>query len=197
MFRFENNAEVMNMTNLNQWFEKGMTYQQYVDRMTVNKEEMLSIYNRFNLHPEHVEALKNLKDKDLRVIALTEDWCGDAMLNNPILMKITETAGIEVRYLLRDQNLELMDQYLTNGISRSIPIYIFLDKEGNEYTIWGPRAAEVQLFVAEERAQLPETEAPDFAEKQKQMYKKMKQRFLENEQVWSQVADSIIGKINK
>ena len=69
-------------------------------------------------------------------------------------MKIAETANIEVRFLLRDQNLELMDQYLTNGKSRSIPIYIFIDKDGKEVAVWGPRAPEVQAFVERERATL-------------------------------------------
>lgn len=117
------------------------------------------------------------------------------MLNNPIFMKIAETAGVEVRFLLRDQNLELMDQYLTNGTSRSIPIYIFIDEKGNEYAVWGPRAPEVQEYVERERAKLPNKEAPEFSEKQKEMYKAMKKYFLEDEQVWKQVATSIIGKI--
>lgn len=183
------------MATLIQWYEKGMTYRQYIDQMTVNKEEMLSIYERFQLSPGNVETLKNLKGKNLRAIVITEDWCGDAMLNNPIFMKIAETAGVEVRFLLRDQNLELMDQYLTNGTSRSIPIYIFIDEKGNEYAVWGTRAPEVQEYVERERAKLPNKEAPEFSEKQKEMYKTMKKHFLEDEQVWKQVATSIIGKI--
>lgn len=185
------------MTTLNEWFEKGMTFDSYVDEMTTNKENMLSIYNRFQLNNEQLEMINPLQSRKLRVIAITEDWCGDAMLNNPVLMKIAESAGIEVRYLLRDQNLELMDQYLTNGTSRSIPIYIFLDEEGNEYAVWGPRAREVQQFVDDERAKLPEKEAPDFTEKQKEMYKNMKTFFLEDQRVWQQVANSIIEKITK
>ena len=49
--------------------------------------------------------------------------------------------------LLRDQNLELMDQYLTNGTSRAIPIFVFIDQNGNERAVWGPRAETVQHFV--------------------------------------------------
>lgn len=185
------------MKTLNEWFEKGMDYRAYVDQMTTNQENMLSIYNRFQLNKEQIETMNQLQSRKLRAIAITEDWCGDAMLNNPVLMKIAEAAGIEVRYLLRDQNLELMDQYLTNGTSRSIPIYIFLDEEGNEFAVWGPRAPEVQQFVDDERAKLPEKEAFDFTEKQKEMYKKMITFFLEYQQVWKEVADSIIEKISK
>lgn len=182
---------------LNDWFEKGMTYEAYVDQMTVNKDAMRTIAGKIQLSEHNKNKLTKLKDIQLRAIALTEDWCGDAMVNNPILMKIADAANIEVRFLLRDQNLELMDQYLTNGKSRSIPIYIFLDKEGNEYAVWGPRAPEVQQFVDEERAKLPPKEAPDFEEKQKQMFRNMKKKFLEDEQVWKQIENSIVDRIVK
>lgn len=182
---------------LNDWFEKAMSYNDYVEQMTRNKEKMLSIYERFELKAEHVGKLEGLRNRKLRAIALTEDWCGDAMVNNPILMKIAEVAGIEVRYLLRDQNLELMDQYLTNGTSRSIPIYIFIDEAGNEVAVWGPRAPEVQAFVDEERAALLDKDAPDFADKQKDMYRKMTKRFLEDDELWERIADSIVERLVK
>ncbi|MCU9594254.1 thioredoxin family protein [Caldibacillus thermolactis] len=181
--------------HLHGWFEKAMSYNEYVDQMTRNKEKMLSIYERFHLKDDHVKKLGELQEKNLRVIALTEDWCGDAMVNNPILMKIAETANIEVRFLLRDQNLELMDQYLTNGKSRSIPIYIFIDKDGKEVAVWGPRAPEVQAFVERERAALPDKDAPEFADKQKEMYRKMSMRFLEDEELWEKIAASIVERI--
>ncbi len=185
------------MKNLNQWYEKGMDYNEYTGQMKRNKEEMLSIYGQFQLDRKQKDALQAVKEKNLRVIALTEDWCGDAMLNNPILMKIAEETRMNVRFLLRDENLELMDQYLTNGKSRSIPIYIFIDRQGNEYAVWGPRAPEVQQSVDEERAKLPDLGAPDFKEKQIEMYRSMKKWFLEDRNVWKQVADSIIERICK
>src|SRR6184192_148124 len=101
--------------NLNDWFQKGLTPDEYITLMTRNKDEMLSIYERFALTVEDKERLEAIKPKKLRAIAISEDWCGDALLNNPVLLRIAEAADIEVRFLLRDQNLELIDQYLTNG----------------------------------------------------------------------------------
>lgn len=181
---------------LNGWFEKALSYTEYVEQMTRNKENMLSIYERFELKDVNVRKLETLRGRNLRAIALTEDWCGDAMVNNPILMKIADAAGIEVRFLLRDQNLELMDQYLTNGTSRSIPIYIFIDEAGNEVAVWGPRAPEVQAYVDAERAALPDKDAPDFAEKQKEMYRNMSKRFLEDKELWEKIEESIISRLN-
>lgn len=182
--------------NLNQWYEKGMTYQDYVESMNVNKEKMLSIYDRFQFSQDEKTELTKLGDLNhLRVIALTEDWCGDAMLNNPILMKIAEALNFEVRFLLRDKNLELMDQYLTNGKSRSIPIYIFISQEGQEVAVWGPRAQEIQQFVMEERSKLPAQDSPEFQEKQKEIYKGINEKFLNDENFWHIVAESILTKI--
>ncbi|GER67994.1 hypothetical protein BpJC7_19880 [Weizmannia acidilactici] len=78
-----------------------------------------------------------LKSRSLRSLVLTEDWCGDAMLNIPILLKSAEVAGICVKMVYHDD--ELMDQYLTNG-SRPIPFFIFLNERGEEAAVWIPRS---------------------------------------------------------
>ena len=125
-------------------------------------------------------------------MCLTEDWCGDAMLNNPVLLRIAEAANMEVRFVLRDQNLELMDQYLTNGTSRAIPIFIFIDQEGNEVGVWGPRAPEIQALVEKGRAELPDKDAPDFQEKQLAFYKSLGTTYQTDPSTWQTVANSII-----
>ena len=40
--------------------------------------------------------------------------------------------GIEMRVFLRDKNPDLMDQYLNQGIYRSIPVFAFFDEQMNE-----------------------------------------------------------------
>jgi hypothetical protein len=191
MFIIKENGRSGEKMNLNEWFQKAMTADEYINSMTRNKEEMLSIYERFTLENEDKGRLELVKSQKLRVIALSEDWCGDALLNNPILLRIAEASGIEVRFLLRDQNLELMDQYLTNGTSRAIPIYIFMDQEGNEVGVWGPRAPEIQALVEKERAALPEKDSADFEEKQMEMYKRLMESYQQDASIWQIVATSI------
>lgn len=116
------------MTTLNEWFEKGIPAQEFVSSMKVHKENLQSIQQGFSTSAEDQDFFDALKKKELRVIVITEDWCGDAMMNIPILLNIAEAANIETRMILRDQNLELMDKYLTNGTARSIPIFIFIDR---------------------------------------------------------------------
>lgn len=180
---------------LNDWYEKAMAAQTYIDGMTKNKEQLLSIYERFQVNADDEAKFEQLKAKNLRVIVLTEDWCGDAMVNVPILLRICEKAGIEARMLLRDQNLELMDQYLTNGTARAIPIFIFIDEAGNEVAVWGPRAPEAQQLVDEARAKLPDEDAPDFKEKQIAMYKSFNETFTQDEQLWDRIYESIMDRL--
>jgi len=182
--------------NLNDWFAKGLTADEYFSTMSVNKEGMERILEHFSLLDEEVELLKMYKNKGLKAIALTEDWCGDAMLNNPILLKIAEEIGMEVRFLLRDQNLELMDQYLTNGTSRAIPIYVFLNENGEEHAVWGPRAKRIQEIVDEERSKQPSQDEMNFKEIQAEMYKRLMTSYQEDSTLWHIVAESIIERLN-
>jgi hypothetical protein len=89
---------------------------------------------------------------------IAEDWCGDASSTIPIVAKlVAQVPGLELRVLLRDQNPELMNRYLTNG-SRSIPIVIALDEEFREVGHWGPRPRELQAWVMANRATIPKAE---------------------------------------
>ncbi|MGG0717926.1 thioredoxin family protein [Robertmurraya massiliosenegalensis] len=181
--------------NLLDWFEKGLTYEEYKGQMKVNLDEMSTVYEQFELQAEAKTELQSLKGVASKVIVLTEDWCGDALMNNPILMKMAEELDLDVRFVLRDSNLELMDQYLTNGTARSIPIFIFIDDEGNEKAVWGPRAPEAQNFVDGLREKLPSKDAEDFQDKQKEMFKLVKQTYLKDQTLWQAVANSIILKL--
>lgn len=75
-------------------------------------------------------------------LVITEGWCGDASQIVPLFPKLAElNSNIEVRFLLRDEHLPLMDQYLQNGKSRSIPKLVVANKQGEELFNWGPRPA--------------------------------------------------------
>jgi hypothetical protein len=86
-------------------------------------------------------------------LIITEGWCGDSAQNVPVIEKIAGTsANIETRYVLRDENPELMDAYLTNN-ARSIPKLIAIDAETfEEIGTWGPRPRPATEYFYEQRA---------------------------------------------
>ena len=180
---------------LNKWFEKGQTFEQYRTSMEVNQAEVTAVYEQVQLNDEDQRFLTDLRQRNWRGIVLTADWCGDAALNVPIIQRMAEGSDIELRFLIRDENLELMNQYLTNGTSRSIPIFIFIDKEGNEVRVWGPRADEIQQLVTSLRNNLPESNSPDFEEKQTNMYREFKQKITTDPNMWRTVIDSVKVKL--
>ncbi|UFT98190.1 thioredoxin family protein [Radiobacillus kanasensis] len=176
--------------SLDQWFVKGKNPDDFIESMETHKENLLKVYDEFEI-PADASFFEELKQRQLKVIVLTEDWCGDAMMNVPILLRIAEKSDMEVRILERDQNLELMDQYLTNGKSRSIPIFIFIDGSGDEVAKWGPRAPKIQTFVDEATSKLPEKEAKDFKEKQQEMFTFITKAYHDNKDFWAEVYRSL------
>ncbi len=79
----------------------------------------------------------------LRILVITEPWCGDSLTALPRLIKFFENNSAEFRIALRDQNPELMNKFLTDG-KKAIPIFIILDGEGNFLMRFTPEAQRVQ-----------------------------------------------------
>jgi hypothetical protein len=113
-------------------FAQGMTVQQYLDQMGTNKDTFVKFLGEIKVKPEDKKALESL-GKKLKCMVITEDWCGDALYNVPVLLKLIEgNPNIETRVFLRDKNPDLMDQYLNKGMFRSIPVFAFFDENMGE-----------------------------------------------------------------
>ena len=159
---------------MKEYIERSMIYAEYIkliddlllDNKTTgtNQSEAMVGYGKLNRQRMHrlektVVINDSLKAKTKAVrskwiwLIITEGWCGDSAQNIPVIEKIAaENPNIETRYILRDENLELMDAYLTNG-ARSIPKLIALDAETlEELGTWGPRPQPAMDFYAEMRA---------------------------------------------
>ena len=81
---------------------------------------------------------------------MAEGWCGDVAQNLPVIAKISGiTENIELKILLREENPEVMDAYLTNG-GKAVPKLICLTADTmREKGTWGPRPEPVQKMVLE------------------------------------------------
>ncbi len=95
----------------------------------------------------------NEVDREITWLVLTESWCGDASPALPVMNKIaTLNPNIKLKLILRDENVELMNRFLTNE-SMSIPKLIALDDEtGKVINSWGPRSkAATELVESQKR----------------------------------------------
>jgi hypothetical protein len=137
-------------------WDKALTFEAFLGASTKHKGLWEGIYGIARIPAWAAAAVPAGVERKLLVIA--EDWCGDASSTIPIVAKLAATVpGLELRVILRDENPEVMDRYLTNG-SRSIPIVIALDEEYHELGHWGPRPRELQAWVTEHRLTVPKAE---------------------------------------
>jgi hypothetical protein len=92
-------------------------------------------------------------------MVLTEPWCGDSAFLLPVIAEAAAlNDAVSLRILLRDDHLDVMDQYLTDG-SRSIPKLVVLSNDGTERCTWGPRPDGAQQRFEELRGQYDDKEA--------------------------------------
>jgi hypothetical protein len=177
------------------YFTEGMNYAEYKDlinelladekttgedqseellEMTrLNIGRMMRIDKTINMQAASKEAAAAIKKPQVWLI-LTEAWCGDAAQTIGVMRAFAKLNSlIEMRFLLRDEHPELMDQYLTDGKNRSIPKLIAVDKAtGEELFNWGPRPASLQKQFKD--MQSSGVEAEDSEETIHQWYNKDK-----------------------
>lgn len=157
-----------------------------------NQSQELTDYTKINVQRMNRWDKTAVINEDLRIITqnlegkwlwlvLTEGWCGDAAQNIPIIVKIAElNSNIELKFLLRDENLDLMNQYLTNG-GKAIPKLIILKQNSlEEINTWGPRPKVIQDWVVAERKK-PNFDYKFITETVHKWYAKNKAQDIQNE----------------
>jgi hypothetical protein len=116
----------------------------------LNIQRMNRIEKTTILNDELKHALDSLKELQNWVV-ITEAWCGDAANIVPVLFRISEyTDKINYKLVLRDDNPQIMNEYLTND-TKSIPMLIVLDCNYNELAVWGPRPEPLQKYILVEK----------------------------------------------
>jgi Thioredoxin len=153
------------MTVRRERFEQGMTYDEFKAQMTRNRERLEANEHQLEIEPSDLAPFRALS-RPLNVLVLAEDWCPDVIENLPVLGRLaTESGALNVRVFLRDQHLDLMDQYLNQGKFRSIPTMVFFDDQFNEVGRFMERPESVTRRLAEGRraiyAQHPELGSPE------------------------------------
>ncbi|WNW00880.1 thioredoxin family protein [Tenacibaculum sp. HL-MS23] len=117
----------------------------------LNDKRMKRLDKTIKISENTAAKLKEIKEPQTWLV-LTEGWCGDAAQNLPVINKIAEeNSNIQLKLVLRDENLELMDEFLTNG-GRSIPKLIALNKNNEVIDTWGPRPVIATKMVADYKA---------------------------------------------
>jgi len=124
-------------------FEQGMSYEAYKAQMTRNQDRFEENEQTAAFTDHDLQFFQQLP-QPLNALVITEDWCGDAIANVPVLGRLAQESGkLNLRVFLRDQNPDIMDQYLNEGVHRSIPVFVFFDQDFRELGHWIERPAAV------------------------------------------------------
>lgn len=131
-------------------FGKGKTFQEYLASGIRNRNLFEDNYNGLTISAEQERALKELAarpDGPHHVVVIGEDWCPDVYRGAGVAQRIAEAMGIELRYFERDQNKDMIAEYLKNGEFESIPVFVFYDREHREvaHFIERPKLANEQI----------------------------------------------------
>lgn len=140
-----------------------------VNYTKMNAQRMKRLDNQVHLSDDLTTALQQV-DKEWIWLVLTEGWCGDAAQNVPVIAKMADqNENIDLKLILRDQHLDIMDEYLTNG-GRAIPKLVCLDAETlEEVGSWGPRPGKLQQLAMEWKDD-PEISQEEWGEKLHKWY---------------------------
>jgi len=113
----------------------------------LNRQRIKRLDNTLELTAEQTAFFANLTGEQSWVV-ISECWCADAAQILPVIAKVAEAnPHIHLSIVLRDENPELMNQYLTNG-GKAIPILIISDKAtGKVLHVWGPRPKTATAMV--------------------------------------------------
>jgi len=111
----------------------------YIQFSSLNVTRMNRLDKTIKIPEETEIKLQTLKNEYIWLV-IAEGWCGDAAQIVPIFNKIAnESDAIELKIVLRDQNDDLMNLFLSNG-ARAVPKLIAIDKKTGEVCdTWGPR----------------------------------------------------------
>ena len=117
------NYTSLNFSRQNRWFKRGVLTEELKTQIESISEEQ-------------------------QWILITEPWCGDAAHINPFIKMASELNDkVDLKINLRDGEDSLIQEYLTNGVSMSIPILVVRDKDDQDLFVWGPRPKDAQALL--------------------------------------------------
>lgn len=121
---------------------QGITWQQWMDQIDRNEEKFQFNYDDHKLDAADVDAIKAAAAKvgGVTCLAIGEAWCPDVVRGMPVIAKLAEATGMDLKIFFRDQNVDIMNEFLYKGEFQSIPTLVFYDKDRNQLGVWHERA---------------------------------------------------------
>ena len=120
-------------------FASGYTYEEYIAQINVNKDRFEEYYGTGQLSDEDAEFFRKAVQAPngaVKMLVLGEDWCPDVYRGMPVMTRIAEASGMEMRVFPRDEHMDIMDEFLNQGEFKSIPVAVFYTKDQEYLGHW-------------------------------------------------------------
>lgn len=145
----------------------------------MNVQRMKRVEKTAVLNEALTEKISTLANR-YNLLVISEGWCGDAAQIVPLfeMMTAIRPQKFDLRFVLRDQHLPLIDAHLTNG-GRAIPVLLILNEAGELLVKWGPRPEAAQQLLNGLKAEI--TDKFELAEKLHLWYAKDKTHAIQYE----------------
>ncbi|MCP4643949.1 MAG: thioredoxin family protein [bacterium] len=134
-------------------FEGGDDFASWLKRgeSPENQSRMETIRADLAIEPQW-QAFLTALPRQVRVVAIAEDWCGDVVRHAPAMQKLADGApNLEVRYVYREDHPDVFARFLTNG-GEAIPKFVFLSQDFVECGSWGPMPSQCRELIARGKA---------------------------------------------
>jgi Thioredoxin len=139
-------------------FGQGLHFADFLAQAAVNRDKFEQYYQDSPLSAEDIaffQRAASLPNGPTKILALAEAWCSDVYRELPTVGRIAETTGMDLRIFLRDQNPDIMDEFLSNeGKSRAIPVFVFYTKETRYITHFIERSTTAHVELAASMTQV-------------------------------------------
>ncbi|UCF10143.1 MAG: thioredoxin family protein [Candidatus Bipolaricaulota bacterium] len=133
------------MPELAEAYASGMSPERYEELLAEHRDVHRLHRRRAEFSAQDEALLRGLPAQ--RALVITEPWCGDSLAILPVVLELfARIPGSVVRIVLRDENQELMDGFLTRG-GRAVPIVVALGEDDGERFRWGPRPGPAQAIL--------------------------------------------------
>ena len=116
-------------------FASGMTYEAYRGAIERNQKRFDENYAGMEVSAGDAAKVKALMAKPggpAKLMVVGEDWCPDVFRGMPVFARLAEATGLELRVFKRDENKDIIAEFMKDGEFESIPVTVFYDKEFNE-----------------------------------------------------------------
>jgi hypothetical protein len=180
-------------------FDQGISWEQWLEQIDRNRDKFISNYEDSTPDPAEVAAIKALMAKPggpAKVLALGEAWCPDVVRGMPVIAKLCEATGLDLKIFFRDQNLDIMNEFLYKGEFQSIPTLVFYSEDMKQLGTWHERAQKARDEMPQLSAIMAKMRDQDLSEEERKQHMDEYEAFQKGP-VWASWRDAEVSEIRE